>query len=164
MSPIGAIILSFFGAVLIALALNEGLLWSGAMLLLPFIGFAVLGLPAVRLARSAAPFARSPDARRLWMWSTIGEGVGIFVAIQIVVNMGRPEWQLPALAAIVGLHFFPLAKAFEAPGYSLLGAILLLVALAGFLTPPPMGILASGFGAGLAEWGAAALILRRLAR
>lgn len=39
----------------------------------------------------------------------IAEGVGIFLAVNIVNNIGHPELDVPAIALIVGLHFFPLA-------------------------------------------------------
>jgi len=41
------------------------------------------------------------------------EGLGIFIAINVVVNLGHPELTIPAIALVVGLHFFPLAKVFR---------------------------------------------------
>lgn len=42
-----------------------------------------------------------------------GEGIGIFLAINIVTMMNRPELKIPAMALVVGLHFIPLAKVFN---------------------------------------------------
>jgi len=41
------------------------------------------------------------------------EGAGIFIAINIVVNIGHPELTIPVLALVVGLHFYPLAWVFK---------------------------------------------------
>jgi hypothetical protein len=41
------------------------------------------------------------------------EGLGIFIGINVVVNLGHPELTMPVLALVVGLHFFPLAKVFK---------------------------------------------------
>ena len=45
------------------------------------------------------------------MWSSIGEGVGLFVAAQTVISLGHREMLLPAMALVVGLHFLPMAYA-----------------------------------------------------
>lgn len=52
--------------------------------------------------------------RQKWfMYICAGEGIGIFLAVNIVVNLHHPELQVPAIALPVGLHFFPLAKVFK---------------------------------------------------
>jgi hypothetical protein len=57
------------------------------------------------------------------------EGVGIFIAINIVINLHHPELQVPAMALVVGLHFFPLAKVFKRKMDYYLGTWSTLVAL-----------------------------------
>ncbi|RZM28052.1 MAG: hypothetical protein EOO88_10495 [Pedobacter sp.] len=42
-----------------------------------------------------------------------GEGIGIFLAVNIVTMINRPELKIPAMALVVGLHFIPLAKVFR---------------------------------------------------
>lgn len=41
------------------------------------------------------------------------EGLFIFIAINVVVNLGHAELTIPAIALVVGLHFYPLAKVFK---------------------------------------------------
>lgn len=42
-----------------------------------------------------------------------GEGIGIFVAVNVVINLHHRELIVPAIALVVGLHFIPLAKLFK---------------------------------------------------
>lgn len=57
------------------------------------------------------------------------EGVFIFLAINIVTWIGHAELTLPAMALVVGLHFFPLAWVFERKIDYLLGSWATVVAL-----------------------------------
>ncbi|MEO8886586.1 MAG: hypothetical protein ABI367_11025 [Mucilaginibacter sp.] len=41
------------------------------------------------------------------------EGILIFVAVNICVNLGHPELTVPAIALVVGLHFYPMGKIFK---------------------------------------------------
>jgi hypothetical protein len=41
------------------------------------------------------------------------EGLGIFIGINIVINLGHPELTIPVIALVVGLHFYPMAKIFK---------------------------------------------------
>lgn len=59
------------------------------------------------------------------MWSTIGEGIGLFLASNIVINLHRPDLLLPSMALVVGLHFLPIALATHLRPFSVLGAALL---------------------------------------
>jgi len=83
---------------------------------------AVFIFNAVQLYRMANffPPATSPEdiAREKntgkWFGIIFGaEGLGIFIAINVVVNLGHPELEIPVIALVVGLHFFPLAKVFK---------------------------------------------------
>ena len=42
-----------------------------------------------------------------------GEGIGIFLAVNVVINLHHRELIIPAIALVVGLHFIPLAKLFK---------------------------------------------------
>ncbi|MDP9047253.1 MAG: hypothetical protein M3N14_03900 [Bacteroidota bacterium] len=49
-----------------------------------------------------------------WFGIIVGaEGLGIFIAINVVINLGHPELQIPVIALVVGLHFYPLARVFK---------------------------------------------------
>ena len=41
------------------------------------------------------------------------EGLGIFIAINVVINLGHADLVIPVIALVVGLHFYPLAKVFR---------------------------------------------------
>ncbi len=50
------------------------------------------------------------------MWFGIifgGEGLGIFIAINVVNNIGHPDLVIPAIALVVALHFYPLGWIFK---------------------------------------------------
>lgn len=41
------------------------------------------------------------------------EGLGIAIAVNVVINIGHPELIIPTIALVVGLHFYPLARVFK---------------------------------------------------
>jgi len=41
------------------------------------------------------------------------EGLGIFIAVNIVTNIGHADLVMPVIALVVGLHFYPLAWVFK---------------------------------------------------
>lgn len=52
--------------------------------------------------------------RGKWFGIIVGaEGLGIFIGINVVINLGYPDLVIPMMALIVGLHFYPLAKVFK---------------------------------------------------
>jgi len=56
------------------------------------------------------------EEKRMGKWFGIifgAEGLGIFIGINVVINLGHPELTMPVLALVVGLHFFPLARVFK---------------------------------------------------
>jgi uncharacterized membrane protein len=154
--------MGFFGAVFVAMTLAWQWHITGAALALPFAGFAVLGLLAIFLLRSpGVGVVPSPQARRAIMWSSIGEGIAMFVGANLVINLHRPEWLLPTCALVVGLHFLPIAYAAPfRPLYGLAG-VLILGAATGFALPAPMGGEIAGLIAAAGLWTASALALRR---
>ena len=119
----GLCLMSFFTLVWTGIA--YGGLYSGGywVLLLIFPAFCILFIVnAIRLFRIAKyfPASTSPDdiAREKstgkWFGIIFGaEGLGIVIAINVVVNLGHPELTVPVIALVVGLHFFPLAWLFR---------------------------------------------------
>ena len=56
------------------------------------------------------------EGKKLGKWFGIifgAEGLGIFIAVNIVTNLGHADLTIPVIALIVGLHFFPLARVFK---------------------------------------------------
>ena len=104
--------MSFFGAIFAGLTMYWEWNTSGLALAAPFIVFAAIGLAAAYIIRLPGNgFTPSEKTERAIMWSSIAEGVGLFLAGNIVMNLHRPELLLPAMALVVGLHFLPIARA-----------------------------------------------------
>jgi len=110
------------------------LLWAGIafggshariywLILLIFPVFSIVFLiNAVKLFRIAKYFpkltseADIAEEKKMGKWFGIifgVEGLGIFIAINVVINLGHPDLVIPVMALVVGLHFYPLAKVFK---------------------------------------------------
>ena len=134
----GVLVMSGFGGVWAAWGLARsgapGWAWFAlATLVLAF------GVRALGLLRGHAPAdeclppelaAQRRRAGRIFAWTSAGEGLGIFLAVNVAVNVGHPEWQAAAAMAVVGLHFLPLAFAFGYRPHLVTGAALTAWALA----------------------------------
>ena len=156
MGSTGAIIMAFFGAVFGAMTLRWQFHVGPATLVLPFLVFGVLTIAALSVMRMPGEgVVPSPRASRAIMWSAIGEGVGLFVAVNVVVNLHRPDLQLPAIALVVGLHFLPIAWAAPFRPFYALGGALVAAAAAGTALGPPIGGTLAGAASALALWIAA---------
>ena len=154
--------MSFFGAVFAALTMHWQWNVSGAALVLPFIVFAAIGLAAAHVIRLPGHgIVPSPKVERAFMWSSIAEGGGLFLATNIVLNLHHPELLLPAMALVVGLHFLPIAHAAAFRPFYILGAALILAAVAGFILGDSRGGTIAGFMAALGLWVAATLAVHR---
>ncbi|UVO52624.1 hypothetical protein [Sphingomonas sp. SUN039] len=154
--------MSFFGSVFAALTMYRQWDVTGVALVLPFLIFAATGLAATHIIRVTGRGSDlSESAQRVVMWSSIAEGIGLFLAGNIVVNLHRPDLLLPAMAMIVGLHFLPIAHAALFRPFYMLGAVLIVAAVGGFALGPPTGGTVAGLTAAISLWVAAALAVRR---
>ncbi len=162
MGASGAIIMSFFGACFASLTLLLQLHCSGLVLALPFIGFAAIAIAVRIVARlPGSGFERPPGSGRVMMWSSIGEGIGLYVMNLVAINLGHADWIIPAMALVVGLHFIPIAYwAPFRPLYSVAAAIVT-GAIVGLAMPQPAGGMVSGFTAAAALAVAAIAAVRR---
>jgi len=86
-----------------------------------------------RFPQTSADQARR--VRRLVGMAIAFEAVMIFVGVQGLARMGRPDLIVCLIALAVGLHFFPLARWFPAPTYYVTGLALLIAAVAGVFLP-----------------------------
>ncbi len=162
MSAWGAIVMSFFGSLFAAVTMYLQCNVSGAVLALPFMGCFVLWLAAGYVVRLPGEgIVLSEKARRAMMWSSIGEGIGLFLVSVLLVNVGRLDLRLPAMALIVGLHFLPIAFAVSFRPIYVLGAALILSAIVGFCTRAPLGGEIAGLVAAISLWVASLLALYR---
>ncbi|MBD1386016.1 hypothetical protein IDJ75_12050 [Mucilaginibacter rigui] len=83
------------------------------------IYFIVKGVALFRIAKNFPKLTDEEDIaeekrRGKWFGIVFGaEGLGIFIGINIVVNLGHPELTIPVIALVVGLHFYPMGKIFK---------------------------------------------------
>ena len=162
MPSTGALVLNLFAA-----------LWAG-------LALHALGAPAWQMAAPAVvsliltvwAFSRpqpvyAPDMRkrisRTVIWSSAIEGVVIFAAVNALHSFGRDDLTIPAIAAVVGAHFYPMAIGIKTPIYALTAtAMLLLAAATAFLLPGgPDRDAVTGGGCALILWLSAMAITAR---
>ncbi len=162
MGASGAIIMSFFAAVFATMTLALPLHLGGVVLGLPWLVFAIVALACVHTLRlPGIGVVASERAGRVILWSSIGEGVGLFVAANLVENLGHPEMLLPAMALVVGLHFLPMAYGVPFVPFYVLGLALVAAGLVGLVLAHGAGGAIAGFSAALALLLAAVLAVRR---
>ena len=162
MGASGAVVMSFFGASFASLTLLLQLQWTGLRLGLPFIGFAVIASAAMIVARLPGDgFKRPEKSGKVILWSSIGEGLGISLVNQTLMNLGHFDLIIPSTALIVGLHFIPIA--YWAPFHQLyiLAATIMVGGIVGLLVDQPAGGTVAGFTAATALLGASIAAVRR---
>jgi hypothetical protein len=160
---IGALFLTAFGALWLALGLSvrqeldaAALCWIAGFTL-------VLAAAAVHVMRRAGRPPRTPlDAARDRAFHRINaaQWIVIFLALTLLHRLHLDVYGVSAIAAVVGLHFFPLARLFRNPLHYLTGAALV-AWTAGTLWKLPLDSLqgVTALGAGSALWVSAALTL-----
>ena len=170
-SAIGAINLTVFGAIWAFNALGaywpQAPGWAFGVLVLAAAALAIFG--AVRLV--AASRLPREDAQAARQWRAAERWLGIIFAIQILLiaaaaiilaRAGRPLLIPVVVAAIVGLHFWPLARVFHMPIFWGIGALLLICAAASLLIENANArALALSLAAALVLWVSAAIMLIR---
>lgn len=161
MGPVGAMIMSGFAFLFCLLAQFNGAPIPRAALALPFIvSLAIIGVAFRRQKeRTGAETPEDERIGRVIMWSSAGEGIGIFLVVNILRNVGLGDRLMPGIAAVVGLHFLPMAALIPFPRFYALAVALIGVAIAACFTSAELGALLAGLGAALALWVAAALAL-----
>lgn len=116
----GVLAMSGFGALWASagVVLSGAPAWTWIVLVSWTVAFAAHAFrllranPRVTQPLPADVAARRQRAGRLFLGASVGEGLGIFLAVNVVVNLGHPQWQAAAAMGVVGLHFLPLALAF----------------------------------------------------
>ena len=154
----GIWVLNIFAALWFVVgAVGAGLPWG--MLAVPaVISGALIGWG---LRTTGAEPPRNPNVGRLvGIWSAV-EGVAIFIAANVCMNIGAHDAVVPAIAIIVGLHFLPLARGIPLPLYYATGAALAAVGLAALLLPGPERMGVTGLGAAAILWVSCVLLIRQ---
>lgn len=137
---IGGIFLSLFGGFWMVAALNTASwIWLVACDLLPASLLLVRSIGMIlasREARGREPTMSVEEALagraigRRFGWIFLAEAAAIVIAANVLASRGVGDWILFAVAVIVGLHFLPLARLFEAPIYYWTGGVEVVLCLA----------------------------------
>lgn len=77
------------------------------------------------------------EVEKVLRQATIVECIAIAITVLVAGLFHRPEFIMPLVALAVGLHFFPLARAFQRPLYYGTGSALCMVAIGVPLLVPP---------------------------
>jgi hypothetical protein len=87
-----------------------------ALVSIVFIGNAIRLFSISKRFPKLESEADKAEGKRSGKWFGIifgAEGLVIFVAINIVINLGHADLTIPVIALVVGLHFYPMAKIFK---------------------------------------------------
>lgn len=134
----GAIIIALMGSVWAAIGLNGHRAELLLMLSIP-LALVILGIRFIRtgnrLRGSEPPATEMQTAledsiQKRFLWVFAGEGIAIFLAVNVLANLGRSALLIPTIGVIVGLHFMPLAKLYGRQVFYWSGGIQILFCLA----------------------------------
>lgn len=169
----GAIIMGFFGSLWLFWALASMSMRTPLVIAAVLSFAASLWIPAADLFRKgslaskqSAPLTPEQEREQSRMGKVFGfifaaEGVLIFVAVNVLNNVGLGQYGISAIAAIVGLHFLPLARLFRRPLYYAAGTIMTAAALVSLAIPESIriGVLAGAMA--VVVWVTCVLVIRK---
>ena len=169
---IGALFFALFGAAWLSLwlagtgrltAVTGSSVALGALVLLltsAWVLRRVKQLPTT--PPSSEEVAQRQRRSRVFGWVNAAQWGSIFVLSWLLNRLGYGLYVTSLTAAIVGLHFFPLAHLFRYPVHYLTGAALLIWTLGCVLLSSQPALQAqTAIGAGLILWGSASYALWR---
>jgi hypothetical protein len=87
-----------------------------AVLIIAFISSTVYFFSVSKRFPVLSSDADKARGKKEGMWFGIifgGEGLGIVIAVNLVINFGHADLVIPVIALVVGLHFYPMAKLFK---------------------------------------------------
>ena len=160
-ASIGATIVGGFGAAWLTLGMSSaGIALSVALaVVLPvFALIAFLGSVARRrLPKLAA--AETPEKKQkmhAFSMVNIAEWLVIFGVINLMRNLHLDVWIVPSIVLIVGAHFIPLARIFQAPQHLKTGIAMMVLAAVALVLPASVRDTVECLSAGLILWVSAA--------
>jgi len=168
----GVLFLSAFGALwlILGLAARSWLsAWTGVAVALGLAVLAGSALGLSRRARTLPPTSLPPEEQRrigrVFARVNAVQWVAIFAVAFVLGRLHLDAYIPAAVTLVVGLHFFPLARAFRNPQHDLTGTVLVLWAL-GCLAVASRETLQSttALGTGAILWTSAASTLGRAFR
>ena len=169
----GVMMMTLFGTAWLAWGLQNmraNSPWLIPVLVLPAIALLVpcFGMFQIgrRAGKQAAPLTASQKRVQSRMGITFGivfgaEGLLIFLAVNVLTHFHLEPYIMSVVAAIVGLHFLPLATLFRVPLYYWVGGVILADALVSVALPSPTREIAVGLSMGAILWLTCILVLRR---
>jgi hypothetical protein len=93
--------------------------------------------------------AEKKKTDRIFHFVNAGQWIAILVLGNVLANIGKSDWVLPAAMFIIGLHLLPLGKIFANPSHYVTGAALMFASVAypqfaAAGAADPVGCLAAG--------------------
>ena len=133
----GAVIIAIMGSVWAAIALSGHPALLFFLLPVPLF-LVVLGIKFIqasaRLRNQEPPpttteMAAETALQKRFQWVFAAEGIAIFLAVNVLANIGKNAFLIPTIGIIVGLHFLPLARLYGRALFYGSGAIQILLCL-----------------------------------
>jgi len=160
---IGSMILAGFGGIWLGLSFYAKEMLNTATILYIAAGLLMLLAGSAKLMRSADRWPRQPQnpvRGRAFGWINALQWIAIFIVVQILTRLHLDAYTISAVAGIVGLHFFPLAKLFKNPMHYATGSAMVAWAAATALLAPLEQMQSdAAMGAGIILWTSAAITL-----
>jgi hypothetical protein len=125
--------------------------------LIAFLGSAVRR----RLPKFAGPESpKKKEMMRAFYMVNIAQWVAIFGTVTLLRNLHLDGWAVSAIVMIVGAHFIPLARIFQAPQHLRTGIAMMICAAIAIVLPVPVRDTVECLSAGVILWVSAAGALR----
>lgn len=136
---------------------------GGIALLVPCFAVFQIGRKA---GKKAAPLTSEQKRFQRQLGQMFGiifgaEGLLIFLAVSALSHFHLETYISTAIAAIVGLHFLPLARLYRFPLYYAVGGVMVVEALIFLTLPSPMREIAVELSVGATLWLTCIVVLRR---
>ncbi len=164
----GALFFLIFGAAWLGLAfyafgwlsIIAGALIAGFVVLYAFVAFRTRSR-GKKAGKDAYPADEQRRNDRAFGWVNALTWVSVFLVFQILPRAGHPDLAIPAVAVIVGLHFFPMPPLYRHRVNLVTGALIVLwtiVCIFAVRGDTRIGFVAAGTG--IILWMSAARALR----
>lgn len=138
--------------------MGAGAIHHGTMVIRVAAIFISVTLLAARVSTNMKD-RTGPVDRILLRFTVVGEVVALWVMGLALGHWNRPDLLLPGLAIIVGIHFFPMAKAVRIPAYRITAAAMTVVGIGALTMPEPSRTALLGLGCASILWLTTALPL-----
>ncbi|HMG85203.1 MAG TPA: hypothetical protein VK574_05645 [Terracidiphilus sp.] len=159
----GSMILAGFGGIWLGLAFYAKEMLNAAMILYIVAGLLTLLAGSAKLMRASGRWSReprNPSHNRAFGWINALQWIAIFIVVQILTRLHLDAYTVSAIAGIVGLHFFPLAKLFRNRMHYVTGSAMVLWAAGTALWAPLEKMQGdAAMGAGVILWGSVSITL-----